>query len=95
MDETQTKMYFVALDELNKPLTPRVEELTKLEKEKINELSFKWVGKDDELTAQFNKVVCDGLLNKSDSYEKQRIYKNQISHEDPKEVTRKFIEEEV
>jgi len=95
MDERKTKMYFVALDELNKPLTTRVEELTKREKEKINELSVKWVGKEDELTTQFNKVVCDGLLDKSDSYEKQRIYKNQISHESPKEVTRKFIEEEI
>jgi len=95
MDETQTKMYIVALDELNKPLTTRVENLTKREKDKINMLSVKWIDKEEELTKLFNTIVNDELFHKVDIFETLPIYKNQISHESPKEVTRKFIEEEI
>tara|TARA_R110000796_G_scaffold250154_1_gene378779 strand:- start:698 stop:979 length:282 start_codon:yes stop_codon:yes gene_type:complete len=93
MDETQTKMYIVALDELNKPLTTRVESLTKREKDKINMLSVKWIDKDEELTKLFNTIVNDELFHKVDIFEKLPIYKNQITHEEPKKVERELIKD--
>ena len=88
MDERQTRLYFVALDELNLPLTSQVSTLTKRQKDKINELSKKWEDRDEELITLFDKIVSDGLFDKVSIFETLPIKDKHITHQPPCEVTR-------
>ena len=88
MDDRQTRLYFVALDELNLPLTTQVQSLSKRQKEKINEASIKWNERDDELLQMFDKIVSGGLLDNVSMIEKLSIKDRHITHQPPAEVTR-------
>tara|TARA_R110002167_G_scaffold25938_4_gene89501 strand:+ start:987 stop:1334 length:348 start_codon:yes stop_codon:yes gene_type:complete len=88
MDDRQTRLYFVALDELNLPLTTQVKSLSKRQKEKINEASVKWNDRDDELIVLFDKIVSGGLLDNVSLIDTLSIKDRHITYQPPAEVTR-------